>query len=105
MSSSLWDPTNSPLRISGQNLHNPDSNIRMQQILTHLSQIQEELEQAHRQISEYKERLDEQSVDKDLLAVDLDHHKETLAEVLRDLSDKEHAVSAQSFLLNCARDM
>ncbi len=105
MSSSLWDSTSSPWpTTNGQSLHSQNFDGRMQQILLHLSQIQEELEQAHREISECKEMLDEQSVDKDLLAIDLDHHKETLVEVLRDLSDKEHVVSAQGFLLNCARE-
>jgi septal ring factor EnvC (AmiA/AmiB activator) len=83
----------------------------MQQILDHYSQVQEELNNIRRQVSEYEERLEEQSmrleeqsIDKDLLEMDLDHHKDTVAKLLSELADKQYVVETQGFLLECARE-
>ena len=48
------------------------------------------------------DRLDEQMFRKDVLEVDLDQHKETLADMTRELAEKTSIIEAQNVLLACA---
>lgn len=89
--------------------HNGEANAH--EMPSSSSQIQEELRKARLEItrlsillSSYQERLDEQSVDKEMLEINLDQHKEDLVTKLRELDNKQYVIAAQGFLLNCARE-
>ncbi|KAH7012601.1 uncharacterized protein B0I36DRAFT_355996 [Microdochium trichocladiopsis] len=50
------------------------------------------------------ESFDEQVMRNDILQMQLDQHKETMAEMVRDASDKDYVIAAQEFLLGAAND-
>ncbi|KXJ84641.1 hypothetical protein Micbo1qcDRAFT_170078, partial [Microdochium bolleyi] len=50
------------------------------------------------------EELDEHALKEELLEIQVDQHKETLAEIVRDNSDKDYVIATQEFLLGAARD-
>jgi hypothetical protein len=62
-------------------------------------------------LSKCADQLDEQLLHRELLEMDLDQHKETLAvkvlelnEKAKELDEKEHIIKAQDFLLVCAHE-
>ncbi|KAK3933681.1 hypothetical protein QBC46DRAFT_414587 [Diplogelasinospora grovesii] len=81
------------------------------EMIKSVAQIQEELEQARLRNTElsvllfkYQERLNEQSFHRDMLEIDLNQHKETLASKLREIAEQQCVIQAQGFLLDCARE-
>ncbi|KAK3933648.1 hypothetical protein QBC46DRAFT_275361 [Diplogelasinospora grovesii] len=76
-----------------------------------VAQIQEELELARLRNTELsvllfkcQESLDEQSFHRDMLEINLDQHKETLASKLREIAEQQCVIQAQGFLLDCAKE-
>ena len=74
-------------------------------------QVRNELEQTSFQnrelftlLTKYVDQLDDQVFSKEVLEVELDQHKEALAEVSKELAEKNCIIEAQEYLLLSARE-
>lgn len=92
---------------SNQDSNNEEENdpeSQRRQIRVQLEQVSSQNRVLLELISKYVDQLDEQVLHKDVLENDLDHHKQTLIETMRELAEKNCVIEAQEYLLFSARE-
>ena len=78
--------------------------LRYDQVCDHLEQAYAQNQELLDRLSIYVDRLDDQSFHQDVLEMDLDQHKEVLADTVAQLSEKACVVEVQEYLLLSARE-